>query len=399
MYARRDRSRTHASHDPVGRPVVPEPALASTAVLALQRSAGNRAVTRVLQRAPSGLKDAKTTSTFTSDALGYWRDAANQAKGIGEYALFLTQKANASLAAIGVPAMKPDFDPRSRFPGSFWSDSWKMTMNTTIWGKKQGASKLSDLTLEEAADGAATIYHEARHAEQRFQIARMLAGQSKAKTPEAVADELVKTLKLKERSVAVAAAAAPLADTAANADLLAEVRDWRAVTGGIHAPYREVVNDWLGEVMDALGSIRALTAKPMEIDRAKGVLAPVIHGWSKDAKRTAFLAKHRKTAEAIKTKTAADSAVVSTIKAIQGAAQKVADEWKAMETAWAKDGPGKKLEKVYAFKTLLFDLQDALQAAYRAQAHEKDAFETGDPVAAQFKQGAKPAAGAPAKTP
>src|SRR4051794_3476349 len=47
------------------------PAAGPAAVLALQRSVGNRAVRQVLQRAPTGLKESKPTTDFTNDALAY----------------------------------------------------------------------------------------------------------------------------------------------------------------------------------------------------------------------------------------------------------------------------------------------------------------------------------------
>jgi len=378
-------------------PPAPAPARAHGrgAVLALHRHVGNRALGRLLQRTPSGLKDAKPTSGFTSDALTYWRDAGNQSKGISEFASFLATKANEALKALDVPAMKIVFDSGIPYPGAFYADDWVMRLNTTRWGKKQGARELKDLTVDEAAAGAATIYHEARHAEQRFRVARMLAADSKAKTPADVADEIARTLKLKNRSVAVAAAAKPLADTSANAALRAEASDWQAITVGDHAAYRDVVNAWVLEAIGEYNAIGRLGAKPMDIGSAKDAIDPVITGWKTGGKRAKFITAHIKQVEAKKKKTAADAAVLANLKAIQTAMTKVANEWSAIESRWGATGMNKKLEKVRDFRDHIFALYKALQAAYESQAHEQDAFETGNPVADQFKAAVNPA---PAKT-
>ena len=74
---------------------------------------------------------------------------------------------------------------------------------------------------------------------------------------------------------------------------------------------------------------------------------------------------------------------------------KVASEWSAIESKWGSTTMNKKLEKVRDIRDHVFALYKALHAAYEAQAHEQDAFETGNPVADQFKAAVTPA---PAKT-
>src|SRR3954453_8774437 len=62
------------------RQAVRRPATGPGGVLALQRQVGNRAVRRTLARAPS-LNESAPTGTFTADALKYFNDPANKAKG------------------------------------------------------------------------------------------------------------------------------------------------------------------------------------------------------------------------------------------------------------------------------------------------------------------------------
>jgi hypothetical protein len=387
MYARRRAAGTRRDAPPARAPAR---AQGGAAVLALQRHAGNRAVRRLLQRTPSGLKDAKTTSDFTSHALTYWRDAANRRKGIGEFALFLASRANDALKALDVPPVKVVFDSNMPSPAAFHPDDWAMKVNTTRWGKKPGARDLEDLDADEAAAGAAAIYHEARHAEQRFRVARMLAADSRARTPAGVADEIAKTLKFKDRSVALAAAGKPLADTSANAKLREEARDWQAITVGDHAAYRDVVNTWVLEAINEYTAMRRFEAKPMEIGNAKGAIDPVIKGWKTGGTRAKFIAAHIKAVEAKKKRTAADNAVLANLKAIQVAMTKVASEWSTITSKWGQTAMNKKLEHVRDFRQVVFGLYKALHAAYEAQAHEQDAFETEKPVADQFKAAVSP---------
>jgi hypothetical protein len=375
------------------------PAVGPAAVLALQRRVGNRAVRRTLARAPT-LNDSAPRGTFTADALKYYNDPANKAKGIGEYAQYLATQANVPLKALGVPEMKIDYDARAPQPGAFWHDKWKIVMNTVLWSQSRRAQKLQDLTVDEAADAAALVYHEARHAEQRFRVARMAAADSKAGTTDKIADEIMKTMEIKERSVALAAAGNPLAKSTANAALRDEAQDWREMTLGKHKPYREVVYDWEQELLGAMGKIDQIMAKPIEIDSAKDKLGPIVKGWQASATRAKFIPKHARTVKAIKTKSAGDKDVERNVKAIQAAMKKLSDDWAAIEKGWRGWSLNEKLTKIREFKaTPLYALYMAVHTGYMDEAHEKDAFATGDPVKALFKAGVTSSSSSTTKVP
>jgi hypothetical protein len=367
-----------------GRQAARSAAMGPAAVLALQRSVGNRAVRRTLARAPT-LNESAPTGTFTAEALKYFLEPANKTRSVEDYARHLAAKANVPLKALGVPDMKFDPDPRAPYPGAFWPDSWKLTINTTLWSKSR-ATTLSGLSIEEAADAAALIYHEARHAEQRFRVARIVAADSTAATTDKIADEITKALEITERSVALAAAGNPLAKSAANAALRDEAQDWREATVGRHKPYRKSVNDWELELLSAMAAIDQIMKKPMEIDSAKDKLAPIVKGWQASATRAKFFPEHARTVKAIKTKSAGDKDVERNVKAIQTAMKKLSDEWAAIEKGWRRWSLNEKLTKIREFKTPhLYALYSAVHTAYIEEAHEKDAYATGDPVKARFK--------------
>jgi hypothetical protein len=373
------------------------PATGPAAVLALQRHVGNRAVRRTLARAPT-LNESAPTGTFTAEALKYFNEPANKSKSVALYAQHLATKANEPLKALGVPEMKLDYDPSAPYPGAFWHDKWKLIMNATIWSKSRG-TKLSDLTVDEAADAAALIYHEARHAEQRFRVARMVAADSKAGTTDKIADEITKTLEIKERSVALAAAGNPLAKSTANAALRDEAQDWREITVGKHAKYRLNVNSWELELLSAMAAIDQMMQKPIEIASAKDKLAPIVKGWQSSATRAKFFATHARTVKAIKTKSAGDKDVERNVKAIQAAMKNLSKEWAAIETGWAKFKLNAKLQHIIDFKPHIYALYMAVHTAYIEEAHEKDAFATGDPIKAAFKAAVAPTSSSTTKVP
>lgn len=92
---------------------------------------------------------------------------------------------NAQLTAAGVPAVRGHLDPRAHgnIAGKFHSHDWMMFLNPQIFGKH----KLKD---DDAPHMAATVYHEARHAEQHFRMAQTIAGQQQNVTAATIADRL-----------------------------------------------------------------------------------------------------------------------------------------------------------------------------------------------------------------
>jgi len=112
----------------------------------------------------------------------------------------LITPANDALAALGVPKVMPLIDPLGTMAGtanraSFSRGTWTMWFNTDLLGP------LAD--DQDFGRRANTTYHEARHAEQSFRVARRLAGEGKS------ADVIAKTI-LIPATIAAAAQAKPL---------------------------------------------------------------------------------------------------------------------------------------------------------------------------------------------
>jgi hypothetical protein len=114
-------------------------------------------------RAPS-IMDRFITGAKALEQQWATLDAETRARRIGELAA-------ASLDQAGVPAPK-GIDVKEIPEGGLWERSpWRITVAARIGSLKADADGLGR--------AAATIYHEARHAEQDFTILRSLAGQKK----------------------------------------------------------------------------------------------------------------------------------------------------------------------------------------------------------------------------
>jgi hypothetical protein len=194
--------------------------------------------------------------------------------------------------------------------------------------------------------------------------------------------------------VAAAAAAAPLPDTAANAALLGEAREWHAMTRGRHKPYKDNLHAFAEEVAAAYGRLRGVD--PMNLDPLIAALDADVRSWTRGAARARFLTAHAGTLPAAARRTVADTEVARGLTALQGRWTAVATAWRTVKTAWDAGRRGEALRMLYDFKDRLGELMVELDLVYRAEPQEADAYATGGPVAAQFKLAAQKAVGAPA---
>ena len=145
-------------------------------LLALQRSAGNAAVARALsvQRAPArgdddlggiGARFAVDQYAGVAKRLqGVWGRLTPYSRANG----FLTA-ANFELAHIDVPGVGLKLQKLDGDDAQFEAEWWHMLVNPPSFADDHGAD-------DQIAESASTIYHEARHAEQAFLVARLLAG-------------------------------------------------------------------------------------------------------------------------------------------------------------------------------------------------------------------------------
>lgn len=174
---------------------------------------------------PGGLAETKSQEEFVEAAKdvmeGGWAGKTKEKRGDA-----LVAKVNQRLKAANVPEIKErvfEAMDTEGAVGEFDRTRWVMRLDP----ESLEAKSLDEL---EGADLADTVYHEARHAEQFFSIARMLAG--KGKTASQIAAELTIPADIADKAVA-----AKLEKGSAEA-IMAE--GWyESMLGGENQAYRE----------------------------------------------------------------------------------------------------------------------------------------------------------------
>jgi hypothetical protein len=157
-------------------------------------SAGNGAAPAASESAsadPTGIATEAAVGRFVSAGKSLeadWADLDMTAR-----AERLTEAANAELGAIGIPPLEMQLHNLGDDHGVFRSKLWAMHVNWNPFIP-------NEVTSGDVEIVAMTVYHEARHAEQWFRMARLMAGQGKPSTdiastlglPEAIVAEAVK---------------------------------------------------------------------------------------------------------------------------------------------------------------------------------------------------------------
>lgn len=337
----------------------------------LQRFAGNRALQRMglkpvvtvvhksterkVQRA-TGLAETVNISNFAQEAVTYCRNTANANKPLTDLADHLMVKINNALKTIPSHECAHTF-VTSGTTGAFVSSSFSININTAAFSDRSGVTKVSDLNQAEVAEIVDTVFHESRHSEQYFRLARALAGEGKNATQIATQANIPNT-------VAVEAVKSPLANNTANATLLGEVNEWRDFIGkGQYVAYKGKV----GRLRDAIAAAREkVTARNFSefstaFDIVKGLMTSffeplIISIGSKDPK------------------TSADTLVLNDVNAIKS-------RYDSVDTIIAGDSP-----TWGGLSNAMTALHQARYQAYRNYPHEVDAWARGSEAGAKYKE-------------
>ena len=252
--------------------------------LKLQRAIGNKAVGQVLARAPArprqtGLRRDDAIARYCRKAVIFWLN--NPDAELHHFARFLGAAANTELNALGIPDVRVHVKNVGAGGAAaiFDHEGWAMFINPdTFTHRPDEVKMLGDLTEDEAAIIAMTVYHEARHGEQHFRIARLEAGQGKEIDPMMDAD------------AAAAAAADPLKARGADPLELREARDWYSVEYGDDATYREAVTDWQGKIREMARLARDV--KPDGTADLRDRIGSLLKGWSKYGGAAEYVRSH-----------------------------------------------------------------------------------------------------------
>ena len=366
-----DRPESHLRRD---RPV--SPAERAAGILTLQSTVGNQAVARVLvQRSPfsdwakkelasreaaGGLAAEGPLSHFVTNAVAYAKE--NPDKSYRDLASLLFERVALLLRLFGSSPPELEFRDSGAL-GLFNRMEWKIYINKDGDNGKLQGKKLSQLSGEELGDAADTIYHEARHSEQFFRIARMLAGKGQTETSIAAMTSI-------KPAVVAAAMQRPLAKAAGTEKLVEEAESWHDITSGAYREYKEGVQDLSDpsrKILDVATKILVATGSS-----ARGVFKFDL----KDAvDETAMgIAKVKKT---ILDPSTPDSIKTPAFRIIQPQ-KEIAQLVGNLGFAITDDQAIKLADLAKAF-------HDNRMDAYKATAHEADAFAVGGRVSAAVK--------------
>jgi hypothetical protein len=156
--------------------------------------------------ARTGIRNLETRWAFVSAVLRLANDWSGKTMTAAGRAGMLVAAANKALGAYNVPAVQLEFTPQSnRFGAEFGHDAWKISLDRRAF---EGSSAPSNTDMAELADG---VYHESRHAEQWFLVARFCLSNNMT-----VDDLAQRGLKL---TVAQAAAKYPVKEDSAEEEL------------------------------------------------------------------------------------------------------------------------------------------------------------------------------------
>lgn len=194
---------------------------------------------------PVGLATDASIDAYTKRVAGMKEELDDAS--LAERAELLLKEVNARLVAVGVPPISGPVEIDDHL-NAFASNTWTMTM-----GK---------LTLADPSKAAAVMYHEARHAEQSFRIARMLAGKKRT-AAQITAEASI------EPAVAAHAVLQPLAPGTTEA---VEAEGWHEDELGRPTKAAQDVKD--GEVTEAfIDAAIAFKKDPTPANRARAVAA------------------------------------------------------------------------------------------------------------------------------
>lgn len=406
------RSRDAVRGRPAPPPVAPVEESHSARLLRLQRTVGNAAVRGLIGRAPAGvggrsvareppvvqrapafgLATSKQTSDFAKRAV-HWR-STYPGTALRDYAVILIAEAGQALDRIGVPSVDLDDQP-SKGLATFHSSSWTIGVRVAETGFTE-TTKVGDLPAHHLADFANTVFHEARHAEQRFLMARLAVGRSPGKDARAIADEVKVPVRI--AAAAITAGSRLSAAQQAKAETLREFFDQ-------HVGYKM----WVTEVMTEGSAARTLVPdpRPPGVDAMAAAwtrLAPRLVEWhnliARADRRIATLEQQRPRSP-VADQVLRDSRATRT--ALQTAVDKgkalavVVDEWPRMQARQTiTDDLRRKVESI--FSTRWDDVHVAVVAiyltandAYERYPEEADARAVGDAVATATLRGLRPA--------
>jgi hypothetical protein len=350
-------------------------------IISLQQLIGNKAVQRFLaskpinvaqsvrqptiqlKRQPYGLETTSSVDRYTDYALKLHADKPKMS--LREFADELTKNVSQELTKNGVPQVKITLKPHGT-DGEFKQDSWELIVDPSKFNtQKTQVNELGLLSREDVINATGTIYHEARHADQDFLVARMLAG--KKKTAEQINKETGMPVEVTQKAVDN-----KLSKTKANAEQIAEAETLFDVMYGEHKELLGLVikhGAKIKSVGENLSQMTELDDGGKTVDSAllnstitdTHALINDLDKWSNTVSQ-AEISRLQKKAK----KSPLDTQMLNDLTDINKEIAKISKEWKA--------NPKPDLGNVLDFGEVFPEFFKVFGAAYKRIPSEKDAF-------------------------
>ncbi|MDC7120866.1 hypothetical protein OMK64_04900 [Cellulomonas fimi] len=360
----------HPRRPGVGAPAAP---LTPDALVALQRSAGNRvarqAVRRqpgprarvpVVQRAAYGLDLPTSQATYVDQAAQLYRSKKDLP--IDEFVKAVMTTIAGELKAAGVPLFAWTLVTDAGAAGSFDSEHWKVKINTASFTAGETPPRvLGDLDPKEVTEVVGTLYHESRHADQDVVILRSLLARKQTPAQIHATTKIPVTV---VEAVKATTYAKPLdADQVAHAERMFDV---------MYGKHKELLT-LLMQRSDAFTGLDTL-AQPGSVLADGAPHVAVFTTWQTDVLRPKLTAM-----AAAKRPTATEKTLRERLQAIDTAIAR-------LSAAWTKVTRAKRpvASDTSAVRAQAGTLRDAVLAAYRGLEGEVDAFRVEAQVKAAF---------------
>ncbi len=356
-------------------------------MLALQQTAGNRAAARILARRPkgsppqqSGIRVDGPTEHFAEAALRFWSDPANAQRSVEDLANTLVDAANAELTKLKVRKVHLQWVKTTEARrGEFHADLWLLTLYPATIGIDPTA-KVGDLTADQVADLVRTVFHETRHAEQYFRVARVVAGEGDAAT----AVDRIGDVILMDADAAAEAAGLPQAAGSLTAMDRDEVHDWRNSVD-LYSSFEGAVVDWRHELSRVLTDVNIHArndADAPNADAARAVLKKAIPDW--DRRGALDFIRDMRDRVILRTMTQADARLLEDMQIIEREYVNAHDAFETMERDWAQADEETRLALVRAVRDALTPVGRGLALAYTHMPNEADAADAGEAARKRF---------------
>jgi hypothetical protein len=353
-------------------------------IVQLQRVIGNTAVQRLLatrapvkvhqhssptiQRKPYGLESAGSIGNYTDHAVKLWK--TKKQMSLQDFTSTMMKSIAEELDSHGVPIPGWRLDTGLDTDGEFKQEPWKILINPNKFSDRPNVKTLGDLHEDELTNVVGTFYHEARHADQDFLVARMLAGKG-----DTVAQIHAKT-KIPTK-IAKKAVDKKLTNASVDRDQIPGAKILFDTMYGEHKELVEFVVELSGDIQ-SLQSLARAAAKTADKNALHAVevkssnLVTKLQRWSTVFdKKLDVLGKKQQ-------KTALDQQMFNDVTNINKQVKMVITEWKAIRKPLVKDDSED-------FAQTLEDFLTELEPVYRRLENEKDAFSVEETVKNKLK--------------